>query len=227
MTAGLSLTRIAGYLAGVLMLCTASAASGALLFDNGSVDPSRTPWNDTDPVYTAYDGFVLTSNATISGIQHSIFIQGSAGYQQTYISIYDGISTTANPVVADFSAVGVLTSNGLTTGNSYVPNGFDVAINGLSINLGPGTYYLGIRTDMSGTLLASIGSGPGSPQTIGSGLFLASGTSPAAGGATRTGDHMAFQLFASTIPEPGTLAIFGFGLAGLALLRRRRWATRR
>jgi PEP-CTERM motif len=33
-----------------------------------------------------------------------------------------------------------------------------------------------------------------------------------------------FQIFAVTAPEPGTLALFGLGLAGMAVMRRRRAA---
>jgi hypothetical protein len=41
------------------------------------------------------------------------------------------------------------------------------------------------------------------------------------GGDTIYLDHIASEEFATTVPEPGTLAIFGLGLAGLGFARRK------
>lgn len=152
------------------------ASFATVIFDNGPVDQTRSTWSDAHPI-TIYDDFVLSLPTEITGLTYSIFMQNIADYITTFVSIFDGIDITSNPVISEFTAMGVLTSNGLTTTSLFVPNGFDVGIDGLSLLLGAGTYYLGISTETAVGFASSIGSGPGSIQTIGPGLFQAFGPS--------------------------------------------------
>ena len=125
------------YLALLAVLLSPMAANAVLIIDNGVIDPTRTAWNDTDPSFTIFDDFVLTGDTTITGIEHGIFMPGIGNYVQTFVSIFDGIDPTASAIIAEFSVVGTLASNGLVTSNPNVPNGFDVLIDGLSLTLEP------------------------------------------------------------------------------------------
>ena len=71
-------------------------ASISIIFDNGPVDPTRTTWNDTDPSFTIYDDFILTASTTITELRWSVFMKLPGDYSQTFISIYDGITASAN-----------------------------------------------------------------------------------------------------------------------------------
>ncbi|MGZ3240994.1 MAG: PEP-CTERM sorting domain-containing protein [Burkholderiaceae bacterium] len=205
----------------VLALLLPVLASAVPLFNNGSVDPSRTTWNDTASSWMNYDEFVLSSNSTITDLTYSVFMQSASFYSKTDIAIYNSAGTSV--VVPLFATAGTLTSNGLTTTNPNVPNGFDVAISGLSLNLGAGTYYIGFGTEMLGSQLASIGSGSGSIQSVGTGLHQALMTQTPAGAGIHTGDHMSFQINGtSSVPEPTTLALLGLGLFGFSVARRRK-----
>ena len=85
----------------ILLVLCAPVSYAATIFDNGPVDPTRGTWNMTDPQWTIYDDFVLNSPTEITGINHSIFKQTEDPYVQNFVSIWDGIGTTANQIIPE------------------------------------------------------------------------------------------------------------------------------
>lgn len=199
-------------------------ARAGLIFDNGPVDATRTTWNATGAQnWTIFDDFVIASNTTVTSIEYNIFQNDAADYLNTAVTILDGTGgVLGGIIVPTFSAVASsIVSNGLETSNSNVRFGFTHTITGLSLSLDAGNYFVGFSLFNGSTVLTSIGSGPGSGQTIGAGLFQNTNL--------HSGDHMAFKIFdgdaPEQVPEPSALALFGLGLLGLGLARRRRKAA--
>lgn len=181
-----------------------------VLFNNGTtVDASNTTWNDTYSGWTIYDDFELSSDSIVTDINYSIFTNSASNYENTFVTILNAIGGSA--VVSTFSIAGSLTSNGLTSNNSNVLNGFDVVLSGLSLNLAAGSYALGISTDMTSSNLVSIGSGDS-----GFGSALVQNTH-------QRSEHMAFSIEGTSamVPEPSTIMLLSLGLLGLGFSKRK------
>jgi hypothetical protein len=197
--------RISRLIACFVLIGFSSSVNSALIFDNGEVDPNRATWNAThEQGFTIYDDFVLNNETTIDTIEYNIFQNYSDDYIQTYISILDEDPVAGNPVLPEFSIVATsITPNGLQTGNISVRNGFTHTIDGLNIRLLPGVYFLGISIDLTPTVAASIGSGPGSSSTIGPGLYQNTDV--------RNGEYALYERFLINISVPGPACWYGAG----------------
>ena len=108
----------------------------------------------------------------------------------------------------------------MSTGNQYFGReAYEYWIEGLDIEFGPGTYWIGLRNpDGAGPgtnyWLTSDGGPDGADSSTG--FFSLDGAFT--WNAEGEGWHHAFQI--SGVPEPGTLALLGIGT--VALIRRRR-----
>ena len=200
--------------AGLMTLSIATTSQAALIFDNGPADGLKPTWNIDSPTWTAFDDFTLGSNTVVTGFDYNAWEFSDSPYISTIWQITAGSANSGGAVLASGTTVATRTPNGLVT-PSNPSNGFLHTIGGLALNLAPGTYTLGISNDSAGTRLA-IASGPGTGQTLGSGLYQNS--------TLRTGDHMSFRIYGNTntIPEPTSVALMGMGVAGICVMRRRK-----
>ena len=204
------------HLLSITLLIFSGSLNAAVIFDNGTtIDPTNVTWNNTYPFHPIYDDFLLTSNVTLTDINYSIFANSSDNYVQTYVNILDGIGGSS--VIGDaFTWSGAVSSNGLTTTNPNVPNGFDVTLSELSIDLNAGVYILELITDTAIGSIASIGSGD---TGYGSTLYQLQTLE-------QRPDHLAFSLEdnSSSVPEPTTLLLLSLGLVGLSFASKRKTA---
>ncbi len=95
-------------------------------------------------------------------------------------------------------------------------------ISGLSVELDAGTYFVGSGVNMASGSMSS-GSGDGSGDTVGDGMWHYLGAPFAPVSIHREDDHLAFKLEgASLVPLPSA-AWLGLGLlGGLGVIRRTR-----
>jgi hypothetical protein len=185
----------------VVLAAAAGQVQAQIVFDNGPTDDTRTAWtawSASGPVWTIYDDFVLTQDTTITAIQYDIFRDPTlSGYINTTVSILDGFEE-GDPVIPQFDDVATETGNGTFN----IREGYTHDITGLSITLPAGTYVLGVSINLSGDPgeHASIGSGPGSVDTIGDGLVQNN---------YQRYDHMSFRLYgtADTTPPEVSCAV--------------------
>ena len=195
-----------------------TSVSAITVFDNGTtLDPTNVTWNATNPTYTIFDDFVLTSDTTITDINYSMFTKAGS-YDKTYVSILDGFGGS---LLSSFTLAGNITSNGAVSGNSVVPSGFDINLNGLSLDLLAGNYVLGLSVGVLNSGTASIGSGD---SGYGSSLIQSAGSTN-----YFRNEHLAFSFEGtqapSTVPVPAAAWLFGSALLGFFGFSRRKATT--
>jgi hypothetical protein len=188
--------------------------------------------NSTTATFSLLNGKTDGTNAA-STLSASVSAQGvGPTYQSTYKSV-DNTAAASTPggATIDFGVVGwfpttvLLALGNITTdangGNDALT---DLTINSFTIAGGDAAKFSSSFT--AGTVIHKGGSVylPVTVHNTTNGILTSTLTvftdqMAALGG---SGDHFTYQLYATVVPEPATLAVLGAGLAGLSFMRRRK-----
>jgi PEP-CTERM motif-containing protein len=224
---------------------TTGILQATTLWNNGTVSTNSTNaqcdglcGTTSGPTYTVFDNFFVGASI-VSGFDYSDFFINSptSQYTSTQWSIWRGDPLTGGTLVASGNTVASLSTPSCDPINSKICL-VQFTVTGLSVKLDGGTYYLGTSSiETSGTTtMRALASGnglltnfenstgnlaPGNPTPVGSTWQ----TPPGSISQTYFGSDSAFDISGFATPEPGTLTLMGFAIAGLCLVIRRRSAA--
>jgi hypothetical protein len=201
-------TIVLSIIAAALLLCPATLNASAIVYDNGAINGTIDAYNIATDIsdWIVSDSFTLSATTTLTGADVGLWVY--PGDIPTSLTWSIGTS---------FFDTSLGTGTG-TPGNVYWGTGFDYydiydsTFSLPSISLAAGTYYLTLSgaTAQDNYLYWDETDGPSSAEQNGNAIGSES-----------------FRLYSgTTIPEPGTFAALGFGLASLAGLALRRRKSR-
>ena len=133
------------------IVCLSSTSLTAdVLFDNGSYSGNQTNTRNIANSPTSqriFDDFTLLRDSEVTGFEWMQHDRFDLEYTNTEIRIYAGLPEALN-LVYEANVVATRTPN--ATGPLFDDwDGFDYEVNGLSIQLPAGTYFLGLNTKSS------------------------------------------------------------------------------
>jgi len=159
------------------------------LFDNGSSSGPQSNSANTSGVQELFEDFTLSQNSLITTIRWQQHDHNTATYLNTQVLIFAGLPFDAPPV---FSSTIIADRMPNATGTLLDAwDGFDYEISGLSINLPPGTYWLGLNANVQG-VRSGWDDTTGGPNTI-PGFRIVNMNFPAPGSVSE-GRNLAFAL---------------------------------
>jgi hypothetical protein len=154
------------------------------------------------------------SNVTLTGMDVFSEAWGGSLNESVTIKIYNGTSAPTTLLTQFNDLIDAIDSDGTTL---YPIMNRKYSMFDVPVNLVAGTYWIGM-TSTFGNLGQGMSQAPNGTPTA-----MVLGTNPL--GVFGGGNSTAFfRLYAgaTATPEPGMIGLLGFGLAGLALARRRR-----
>ena len=204
-------------------LALVSVSASAALITNGDFEAGNTGFT-TNYTFVAAPGpnalnpegtYTVTSAGQTSNSFHSFWTPGVSPLGGNSMMLLNGLTGSGDEWAG--------TATGLISGVSYTVKGWGVSVfaaNPANLQWFIGAGSIGASVVLPGTV--------GAPWTAFNGTFVASGTTQAliirSTQTARDGNDFALDslTITETVPEPGTYALFAFGLVGIAAIRRRK-----
>lgn len=208
----------AAALIGLSMVATSSLAQVATVYDNGQPRALANRYSSSggnSPVPLILDSFTLTQETQVTGFQAWSGMGNAQDYQSTVWEIW-----TTNP---GYVSSATPLASGTTVGVSAADGAFiSTTVSGLSVTLGPGTYWLGFGHRVDGTEQWAYAN-----SKISTG-HDALGTTTDRAYMSYVQDDPAFRItgITSAVPESSTLPLMAMGLFAISALVRARSARR-